>query len=78
VSWVEIIKNVLALAVLITQMIKDSQQRGLGRMEATNEALQNAQRDIAYASAVEEDAIRSHCANPDSDDGFDKEFMRPD
>jgi hypothetical protein len=78
VSWVEIIKNVLALAVLITQMIKDSQQRGLGRMEATNEALQNAQRDIAYASAVEEDAIRSHYANPDSDDGFDKEFMRPD
>jgi hypothetical protein len=58
VSWVEIIKNALALAVLITQMIRDSQQRGLGRMETTNEALKNAQRDIAYASAVEEDAIR--------------------
>lgn len=77
-SWVEIIKNALALVVLIANMIKDSQQRGLGRMEAANEALVNAQRDIAYANAVEEDAIRSHNANPDTDDGFDKEFMRPD
>lgn len=77
-TWLEIAKNVLALVVLIANMIKDSQQRGLGRMEATNEALQNAQRDISYANAVEEDAIRSHHANPDSDDGFDKDFMRPD
>lgn len=77
-SWVEIVKNGLALVLLIANMIKDNQQRGLGRMEAVNEALQNAQRDIAYASAVEEDAIRSHNANPDTDDGFDKDFMRPD
>ena len=76
-SWLEIAKNVLALVVLIANMIKEGQQRGLGRMEATNEALQTAHRDIAYSSAVEEEARRAHNANPDSDDGFDKDFMRP-
>lgn len=77
-TWVTIAKNILSLVVLIATMVRDSQQRGLGRMEAVNEALTNAQRDIAYANAVEEDAIRQHNANPDSDDGFDKDFMRPD
>lgn len=76
-TWLEIAKNLLALAVLITQMIKDGQQRGLGRMEATSEALLNAQQDIAYANAVAEDAAREHADHPDDDDGFDKDFMRP-
>lgn len=77
-SWLEIAKNILSLVVLITTMVRDSRQRGLGRAEAVNEALLTAQQDIAYANAVEEDAIRQHNANPDSDDAFDKDFMRPD
>ena len=75
-KWFTVVKNLLALVVLITTMIKDSQQRGLGRLEATNEALLKAQQDIAYASAVEEDADREHRGNPTTDDGFDASFER--
>ena len=77
-DWFTVAKNILTLAVLITTMIKDGQQRGLGRLEATNEALLKAQQDIAYASAVEEDAERSHAKNPTTDGGFDKSFQVPD
>ena len=75
-DWFSVAKNLLALVVLITTMIKDSQQRGLGRLEATNEALLKAQQDIAYASAVEEDADRAHKSNPTTDEGFDASFER--
>lgn len=70
--------KLLALISLIVSMVRDAEQRGLGRAEAVAEALEQAQQDIAYANAVEEDARRQHNANPDSDDGFDTEFRRAD
>ena len=60
------------------EMIKDNQPRGLGCVEAMNEALLSAQQDIAYTNAVAEDASREHAVHPDGDDGFDKDFMRSD
>jgi hypothetical protein len=76
-EWFTVAKNLLALVVLITTMIKDSQQRGLGRLEATNEALLKAQQDIAYASAIEEDAERGFKTNPTGNDS-DAAFEVPD
>jgi hypothetical protein len=76
-DWFSIAKNLLSLVVTITSMISDAQQRGLGRMEATNEALLNAQQDIAYASAITEDAERELKANP-AGTSEDHEFEVPD
>lgn len=70
--------KLLSLVYLIMSMIKDAEQKGLGRAEAVAEALENAHKDIAYANAVEEEAVRSHNANPDDDSGFDADFRRPD
>lgn len=46
-----------------------------GRAEAIAEALQIASIELDYASAVREDALRTH-ASVDDDDAFDREFMR--
>jgi hypothetical protein len=76
-DWISIVKNLLSLVVTITNMIGDAQQRGLGRIEATNEALLNAQQDIAYASAIAEDAERELKANP-AGTSEDRDFEVPD
>jgi hypothetical protein len=70
--------KILALINLIMTMVRDKEQRGLGRTEAVAEALENAHKDIAYANAIEEAAAKEHNANPDSDSGFDTDFRRPD
>ena len=70
--------KILSLINLIMTMVRDGEQRGLGRAEAVAEALENAHKDIAYANAIEEEAARSHNANPDDDSGFDADFRRPD
>lgn len=66
----------IALFQLLAGMVRDAEQRGLGRKEAIAEALTIAHRDIAWANAEAEQAVRDHAAHPDSDDGFDKTFMR--
>lgn len=76
--WFPILKNALALIVLIARMVNDAQQRGLGRMEATNEALLQAQQDIAYSLAIEEDAEREFKKNPNHATAEDLEFQVPD
>ena len=68
--------KLLALISLIFSMVRDAEQRGLGRAEAVAEALEQAQQDIAYANAVEEDARRQHHQHPDDDSGFDLDFRR--
>jgi hypothetical protein len=68
--------QILSLITTIVGMVRDKEQRGLGRAEATADALAQAQQDIAYANAVEEDARRSHNQNPDTDAGFDLDFRR--
>lgn len=70
--------KLLSLISLIVSMVRESEQRGLGRTEAVKEALENAAQDIAYANAVEEDARRSHNEHPDDDSGFDQDFKRAD
>lgn len=70
--------KLLSLITLILTMVRDAEQRGLGRTEAVAEALEQAHKDIAYAQAIEEEARRSHNANPDDDSGFDPEFRRRD
>lgn len=75
-DWLSILKNALALVVLIGNMINDAQQRGLGRIEATNEALLKAQQDVSFGNAIEEDAAREHAKHPDTDAGFDSSFER--
>ena len=77
-TWTSIAKNALALFVLIANMINDKQQRGLGRMEATNEALLQVHEDVAYSMAIAEDAVREFKANPGSNEKRDTDFEVPD
>lgn len=70
--------KILALINIIMTMVRDKEQQGLGRAEAVAEALDNAHKDIAYANSIEEEAVQSHNASPDSDDGFDTDYRRPD
>ena len=76
-EWLSVAKNILALAVLIGNMISNAQQRGLGRIEATNEALLQAHKDIAYANAIAEDAEREFKNSPGGN-AADREFEVPD
>ena len=70
--------KLLSLISLIMTMVRDNEQRGLGRTEAVAEALENAHKDIAYANAIEEQAAKAHNASPNDDSGFDADFRRPD
>jgi hypothetical protein len=70
--------KLLALINIIMTMVRDKEQRGLGRAEAVAEALENAHKDIAYSNAIEEEATKAHNASPDDDSGFDTSFRRPD
>lgn len=70
--------KLLSLISLIASMMRDAEQRGLGRADAVAEALAQAHQDIAYANAVEEDARRDHAAHPGDDSGFDQDYRRAD
>lgn len=70
--------KIFELFLTISQMVRDKEQRGLGRKEAIAEALATAQEDIAYGNAVAEEARRQHNLHPDDDGGFDKDFERKD
>jgi hypothetical protein len=69
--------KILALIQFITGMVRDAEQRGVGRQEAINEALTLAHRQLAEADAAELEANAAHAKHPDSDDAFDNEFKRP-
>jgi hypothetical protein len=68
--------KILSLLSLVMTMVRDSEQRGLGRAEAVAEAFDKASQDIAYGNAAEEEARRAHAQNPGTDDGFDHDFLR--
>lgn len=68
--------KILALVQFITGMVRDAEQRGLGRAEAVAEALTIAHRDLAMADAVEIEARQSHAAHPNDDGGFDPDGER--
>lgn len=68
--------QLLKLFNLIMAMVRDAEQRGIGRAEAVKEALEKAHMDIAAGNAAEERARADHAAHPNSDAGFDDEFKR--
>ena len=71
------LSKILSLIQLITGMVRDAEQRGLGRKEAVAEALTLAHRDIAFANAVEAEAMQRH-AKVGDDSAFDQRFERKD
>ena len=70
--------KMLSLFQLVAGMVRDAEQRGLGRKEAIAEALTIAHRDIAAANAAENEATQAHRAHPDDDGGFDPAGQRKD
>lgn len=67
--------KLLALIQFIAGMVRDAEQRGLGRQDAIAEALEIAHRDLAAADAAANEARGRHAATP-SDDAFDRTFQR--
>jgi hypothetical protein len=67
--------KILALIQLIGGMVRDAEQRGLGRKEAVAEALTIATSQIETANKVEAEAMQSH-AKDNTDDAFDRSFER--
>lgn len=65
--------KILALFQLVAGMVRDAEQRGLGRKEAVAEALTIAHRDIAAADAAEIEATQAH-AKDKTDGAFDQDF----
>lgn len=69
--------KIVALFQLVAGMVRDREQRGLGRKEAIAEALTIAHRDIAAADAAEAEASTAH-AHDSTDAAFDQSFQRKD
>ena len=67
--------KILALFQFLAGMVRDSEQRGLGRKEAIAEALERAHLDLAMADAAEIEASHAH-AKDDTDGAFDQTFKR--
>lgn len=76
-SLLSALPKLLALFQLIAGMVRDAEQRGLGRKEAIAEALTIAHRDIALAEAAEVMAMQLH-AKDQTDNAFDRDFERND
>lgn len=68
--------KIVALFQFLAAMVRDAEQRGLGRQEAISEALTIAHRQLAEADAAEVEARADHAAHPDDDAAFDQEFRR--
>jgi hypothetical protein len=69
--------KILALIQFITGMVRDAEQRGLGRKEAVAEALTIAHRQLAEADAAGREADAAHAADK-TDGAFDADFERKD
>lgn len=70
--------KILTLIQFFAGMVRDAEQRGLGRAEAIAEAADKVQRDVQTARDAETKAKADHAAHPKDDGGFDPEFMRKD
>lgn len=75
---VQALPKLIALFQFITGMVRDAEQRGLGRKEAVAEALTIAHRDLAMADAEDEKARNDHRSNPTDDSAFDPGGERKD
>lgn len=69
--------KLIALVQFITGMVRDAEQRGLGRKEAISEALEQAHLELAWADAAGREADDDH-AKVDDDTAFDPDFQRKD
>ncbi len=72
----KVLPQIIELIRFFAGMVRDAEQRGLGRSEAIAEALTIAHRQLAEADAAEVEAEEDHAAHPDSDAGFDQSFRR--
>jgi len=54
------------------------QGRGMGKLEAVNEALTHAADEVDAATKARAEAEADHAAHPNDDDGFDPHFRRND
>lgn len=70
--------KIFALVQFFAGMVRDAEQRGLGRKEAIAEAAEKAHIELALADAEDEKARRSHAEHPDDDSGFDPAGERKD
>lgn len=66
----------LRLVLLITEMVRERRQEGVGYLKATQDVLDWVHRRVAEADAERVSAADAHKANPGSDDGFDSDFRR--
>lgn len=69
--------KLIALVQFIAGMVRDSEQRGLGRQEAISEALEQAHLELAWADAAGREADDDHAKVTD-DRAFDPTFRRED
>lgn len=69
--------KILALFQFIAGMVRDAEQRGLGRKDAVSEALTIAHRDLAIADAAGNAGAQAHAKDP-TDNAFDRDFERKD
>jgi len=67
--------KILALVQFFASMVRDREQRGLGRKEAIAEAAVVAHKQLALADAEEAQAMQDHAKNG-TDDAFDSDFVR--
>jgi hypothetical protein len=67
--------KILALIQFIAGMVRDAEQRGLGRKEAVAESLERAHLDLSIADAASIEASQSH-AKDSTDGAFDQAFRR--
>jgi hypothetical protein len=71
------VPKIIALFQLITGMVRDAEQRGIGRKEAVSDALATAHFDIASGDAAVMEAVSRH-AKINDDTAFDPAFKRKD
>lgn len=67
--------KILQLIQLFAGMVQEKEQRGIGRKEAIAETLALAHKDITYANSIDVETEIIH-AHDNTDDAFDKDFMR--
>lgn len=70
--------KIFALFQFLAGMVRDSEQRGLGRKEAIAEALTIAHEQLAVANKAAVEAEADHAAHPNDNGGFDGMFQRKD
>jgi hypothetical protein len=72
-ALVQALPKLIALFQFVAGMVRDAEQRGLGRKEAVAEALTIAHEQLAMADVAEVQATQSH-AKDKTDGAFDQDF----